>query len=189
MSLAVFYKAETTGLPLYNDPSDDPRQPHIVELAAALVDLGARRVVSSMDLIVRPKGWTIPEEATAIHGITTERALAVGVPEDIAVGTFMELWDGRERISHSEAFSARIVRIATLRYDDIDADTWKDGKAQCTQKLATPLLKGKVAGRSPKLSEAHLHLVGHPMHGPDSAMADVQACIAVFFALQDRASA
>ena len=31
----LFYDVETTGLPLRGTPSDDPRQPHLVQFAAA----------------------------------------------------------------------------------------------------------------------------------------------------------
>lgn len=37
-NLGIFFDTETQGLPLWNDPSEDPRQPHIVQLAAALDD-------------------------------------------------------------------------------------------------------------------------------------------------------
>ena len=77
MNLALAYDTETTGLPLWNDPSDDPRQPHIVQLAAALVDIDTRRTIASMDVIVKPDGWTIPDDTVAVHGITTEHALRV----------------------------------------------------------------------------------------------------------------
>jgi len=43
MRLAVFFDSETTGLPLFNEPSEDPRQPHIVQLAACLVAGGIHR--------------------------------------------------------------------------------------------------------------------------------------------------
>ena len=75
MTLAIFYDTETSGLPLFKEPSEDPRQPHIVQLAACLVDLDTGQTVSSMDVIVRPNGWTIPDNVAAIHGITTERAM------------------------------------------------------------------------------------------------------------------
>lgn len=35
---AIVYDTETTGLPLFSQPSEDPRQPHIVQLAAIVVD-------------------------------------------------------------------------------------------------------------------------------------------------------
>ena len=52
MNIALFYDTETTGLPLYDQPSDDPRQPHIVQLGAILVDLDARKEIACLDLIV-----------------------------------------------------------------------------------------------------------------------------------------
>lgn len=44
MKTALFYDTETTGLPL----SEHPDQPHIVQLAAILVDLDTRREIASM---------------------------------------------------------------------------------------------------------------------------------------------
>ena len=38
MKLAIFYDTETTGIPLFSEPSEHPGQPHIVQLAACLVD-------------------------------------------------------------------------------------------------------------------------------------------------------
>lgn len=39
MNAALFYDNETNGLPLFKEPSNHPGQPHIVQLAAVLVDL------------------------------------------------------------------------------------------------------------------------------------------------------
>lgn len=197
MNLALFYDTETTGLPDFRAPSEAEHQPHIVQLAAQLVDLDARRCVASLDVIVRPNGWTIPAEVAAIHGITQERATLLGVPEDVAVGMFMELWNGRKRIAHNEQFDARILRIALLRCGDLDADAWKDGLAECTAELATPLCKipptprmlaaGFNKYKTANLTEAHTKLCGKPFDGAHSALADVEACRAVYFAIKDAA--
>jgi DNA polymerase-3 subunit epsilon len=116
MKLALFYDTETTGLPLFKEPSEHPDQPHIVQLAACLVDLDTSNTIASMDVIIKPDGWVIPDEVSAIHGITTAHALDVGIPEELAVDMLMALWNERTRIGHNESFDARIVRIAQSRF-------------------------------------------------------------------------
>jgi len=55
MNIALAFDTETTGLPLFKEPSEHPDQPHIVQLAAVLVDLDTRRELASMDVIVKPE--------------------------------------------------------------------------------------------------------------------------------------
>jgi len=197
MNLALFYDTETTGLPLFKEPSEHPDQPHIVQLAACLVDLDTRNTIASMDVIIQPDGWTIPDEVAAIHGITTEHAKVVGVPAKLALQMFLELATGRKRIAHNEQFDARLVRIALLRHFSAEAaDDWKEGKAECTQKMATPIVKapptakmlavGRNHFKSANLGESVLHFTGKPLENAHSAMADVQGCMAVYFAIQDQ---
>lgn len=203
MNLALFYDTETQGLPLFKEPSEHPGQPHIVQIAALLVDLDTRQTISSMDVVIRPNGWTIPDEVAAVHGITTEHAEAVGIEEVTAIEMFMALWagPGRLRIAHNEQFDARILRIALKRfYDKPDhvlpvSDTWKEGIADCTAKLATPICqipptaKMVKAGfnkfKTANLSEAYKHFTGRELENAHSAMADVMACRDVYFAIQD----
>lgn len=198
MKLALFYDTETTGLPLFNEPSEDPRQPHLVQLGAALVNMETRAVVASMDVIVRPAGWEIPKDISDIHGITTEAALDLGVSESMAIGMFLEMWaEGtRTRIAHNEPFDARILRIALLRHEDEPlADAWKAAPAECTARLSTPICKippterMKAAKRfhhkTPNLSEAYEFFTGQQLQNAHSAMADVRGCMAVYWAIQD----
>ncbi|WP_338881504.1 3'-5' exonuclease [Achromobacter veterisilvae] len=196
-NLKFFYDTETTGLPLFKDPSEHPDQPHIVQLAAALVDMDSRETIASMDVIVRPDGWIIPDEVAAVHGITTEHAAAVGVPESLALFMFLELWGGRTRIAHNESFDARIVRIAQHRAGELDhdLDQWKSGTAECTARLATPIVKcpptakmlaaNRTHYKTPNLSEAVQFFTGKPLENAHSAMADVRGCMDVYFAIQD----
>lgn len=196
MNLALFYDTETSGLPLFEQPSEDPRQPHIVQLGSCLVDLDSRKVISSLDVIVRPDGWTIPKDVCEVHGITTEHALAVGIAESLAIGLFMELWEVADlRIAHNEQFDARILRIALMRFEDSQsADVWKAGAAECTQRLATPILKlpptermravGRNHFKSASLGEAYKHFTGRKHEDAHSAMADVRACMEVYFAIK-----
>lgn len=201
MNLVLVYDTETTGPPLFKEPSEHPDQPHIVQLAACLVDLDTRQEISSMDVIIRPNGWTIPDEVAAIHGITTAHAEAVGIEEKTAVEMFMALWSGpgRTRIAHNEQFDARILRIALKRFNPCNPipDYWKEGKAECTATLSKPILnlppteKMKATGfkvKTPNLREAYRHFMGCDFEKAHSAMADVRACMAVFFAIKGAAA-
>lgn len=196
MNTILVWDTETTGLPLFHEPSEDPRQPHIVEFACSLVDIDTRKPLSSISLIARPDGWEIPEEVSQIHGITTEHAHAVGVPERDIVGLFMALGAGRKHVAHNSTFDERIVRIALKRmFSEADAEAFKARTFECTQLLSTPILKlpptekmrkaGRFHHKSANLGEAYQHFTGKPLDGAHSAMVDVQACMAVWFAIQD----
>lgn len=198
---ALFYDTETTGLPLFSEPSEDPRQPHIVQLAALLVDLDTRKVLSSVDFTVKHDGWESCPEALAAHGITTEIANDIGVPELIVLEAMTALWLRADlRVGHNEQFDARIIRCALHRFDPgMNPDQWKAGKAECTQRLATPILKlpptekmravGRTHHKSANLREAYRHFYGSELIGAHSAMADAQACQYVYFAIKGGATA
>ncbi|MCB1504281.1 MAG: 3'-5' exonuclease [Hyphomicrobiaceae bacterium] len=198
MKIGLVYDTETTGMPDWHQPSDAPQQPHIVQLGACLIDLDTKDIIETLDVIVRPDGWEIPEEATEVHGITTAQALADGIPEVEAVEQLLAMWQRAEvRIGHNESFDARIIRIATKRYfDEGTQEAWKAGKeaAECTAKLSTKILqlppteKMKRARRfhfkTPNLTEAYGFFTGVELENAHSAMADTLACAEVYFGVQ-----
>lgn len=187
MDLHLFYDFETSGLPLWGQPSEHPEQPHIVQLAALLVDLDTCRTLASVDLVVKPDGWRISEDTTAIHGITNEYAEAVGVPEEMAINALVSLWQGRPRVAHNENFDARIARIALKRFcQDELADQWKDSVAICTGAMSREVCK-LPKNKMPKLTEAYMHFLGVELQCAHSAMADAYACRDIFFAMRSRA--
>ena len=200
--LGLFYDTETTGLPLFSEPSSDPRQPHIVQIGAILVDMDTREELEVLDVIIRPDGWTIPDEVAAIHGITTERALAEGIPAKEALTRFVGMWGANSsvvRVAFNEGFDARLVRIALFRhFDEEAADNWKDGVTHDVMKVVTPICKlpptaKMVAARrgnqfkQPKLSEAYEHFFGEPLEGAHSALVDVRATLRIHWHVTDLA--
>lgn len=207
MNLAIVYDTETTGLPDFKKPSDAEHQPHIVQLAAAMVNLDTRQVIQSIDLIVRPDGWSIPKEVSDIHGISHELAMDVGISEDDAITTFLALIETpdskplapvfHQRIAHNCSFDDRIMRIAFKRYLDDDgfADQFKAAPSFCTMRAATDIVKcpptermravGRNHYKNPNLGECVQHFFDKPLEGAHNAMVDVQACIDVYFAIQD----
>jgi DNA polymerase-3 subunit epsilon len=200
--LGLFYDTETTGFPLFSEPSDDHRQPHIVQLGALLVDMQTREILDGLDVIVRPDDWDIPTEASNVHGISTEYALEHGIPEKDAIGMLLAMWREAptlQRIGFNEPFDARILRIGCFRHhDELTADAWKSGLAHDVMKLCTPICKlpptaKMIAARrgkqfkQPKLTEAHEHFFGEPLVGAHSALIDATATMRIHFHLEDLA--
>lgn len=174
----LFYDTETTDLPLFEQPSSDPRQPHLVQVAAALVDVVAGHDIASFNLLVRPDGWESTPEALAVHGITTEHANANGVPEYLVVRVLLDLWRAADvRVGHAESFDARMMRIALKRFaSDEIADQWKAGAAECTHKQAKALIPDLPKAGGGSLRAVYRHFFGTDFDNAHSAEADMRAC-------------
>ncbi|MET3998862.1 3'-5' exonuclease [Marinobacterium sp. MBR-109] len=193
MNTILFYDTETTGLPDWKAPSESETQPHLVQLAAILANADTRQVISALDLIIQPNGWEIPDEVSEIHGITTDMANKVGVNEADALAVFMKMTGGK-RVAHNKTFDQRIIRIGLKRYgySDHSIDQWAEkDNHDCTMLMAKPIMqmgpKGRYGYKSPKLSEAYLHFTGKELQNAHSAMADAQACMEIYWAMQDLA--
>lgn len=178
------YDTETTGIPNWKVPSDSPEQPHLVSLAAILVNAETREIVESMDVIVKPDGWEIPEETIAIHGITMEQAEKEGIPEKEALEMFLKMRGDHERVAFNKTFDQRIVRIACKRYlDEEQIEKWavKDDH-HCSMRMA----KSVIGGKQPKLVEAYKYFTGEEMQNNHNAMADAEASMTVYWGAVDR---
>lgn len=191
MNLIMPYDTETTGLPVWGEPSEGENQPHIVQFGALIVDADTREIQQEIDIIIRPDGWTIPDEVAEIHGITTERAMDEGVPESTVTEWIRDNWNPDVvRLGHNQSFDERICRIALKRFaDEALCDQWKEGSKACTGLLAKPIMqmppKGRWGYKMPKLTEAYLHFTGKELEDAHSAMADAKGCLDVYWAIQD----
>lgn len=181
--LILVFDSETTGLPDWKAPSESEHQPHIVEIAA-LLHTAEGAVIDSYKAIVRPNGWTIPDDIAQLTGITHEMAMDVGIPEAEALEGFLAMYARAGiRAAHNATFDDRIVRIAMMRYrDEAAADAFKDA----TQKYCTcSQSRGPVGLKKlPTLAEAYKHFFGEDLVEQHRAMPDAQACSRIYFALQ-----
>lgn len=186
--MKLFFDTETTGKADFRAPTTDPRQPHIVQLAAILFsDEGEE--TASLGTIIKPDGWEIPAEAAAIHGITTEKALACGIPMLSALAVFSNFAHVADTlVAHNVEFDLLVVmaNLARLNHDGARKcfDRMDDMPTFCTMKKTTPLCKlpGNYGDfKWPKLTEAHKHLFGTEVEGAHDAMADVRACARIYF--------
>lgn len=199
----LVFDTETSGLPLFKEPSEDPRQPHICELAALLFDNETRELVETFHALVKQDGWDVEPEAFKAHGITKERSMAEGLDESYVVRKFFALQAGADvRVAHNESFDQRIIRIGLKRFveaeDEVQRDTicdaFKARPSYCTMKTSTLILAlpateaMRASGRgtwkkSPSLAEAYRYFFGTDFEGAHSALADAKACARVYFKL------
>jgi len=184
MKKILFYDTETTGLPNWKTPSVGDDQPHIVQLGAILVNKDTQEIIQSLDLIIKPDGWVIPQETIEVHGITNELAAEVGVPEGFAI-TMLRLMRGNaERVAYNKTFDQRIVRIAMKRFMSEEAiEKWSVKEDHhCAMRMA----QKEMGGKNPKLINAYKHFTGDDLENAHNAMADTLACMKVYFAIKNK---
>lgn len=184
-----FFKVASTGLPLWSKPSSDTGQPHIVQLSALLVDSETQGILQTMDQILKPGDWVIPQETVEFHGITNGRAETEGIEEADALKAFLLMWKKNLRIGHNTTFETRMIRIATIRYfSKAVQDDWKSGEHLATAVLAKPYVKIPLASgkgyKMPTLKEAYSHFNDKEIILP-TTIEHVHACMNVYFAIQD----
>jgi DNA polymerase-3 subunit epsilon len=198
---ALFYDTETTGLPLFSEPSEDPRQPHIVQLAAILVDLDTRKQLSSIDLTIAPDRVGDPgrrREDPQRHDGLRPRSRRARTARAAALPRALES-RGRCASATTSQFDARIVRIGLHRYAHLTE------RAPLAGRRADPSARRRSRRRSSSsrrprrccaanfnrhksanLREAYLHFTGQELVDAHSAIADAKACLQVYLRDQGR---
>lgn len=178
--MIIFIDTETTGL---LKSSSQLEQPHIVQFAAIVVSETGNEV-ARIKLLIRPDGWTVPAEAQAIHGISTEACDANGVPIQTILGLVEDLTSCcRIVVAHNLSFDSGVLGIEYLRRSK--PSPLRALKTLCTMRAATPVLKlqGRYGYKWPTLDEAHRHFCGSAVERAHDALADVDACRRIYNAL------
>ena len=182
----LFFDTETTGLPKnWKAPLTDlDNWPRMIQLAYLLSDSDGNRI-SGGDFIIRPDGFTIPEDAAQIHGISTERALKEGKELALVLLEFQTAVTlAKCLVAHNMSFDEKIVGAEFLRNkmrDDLPAK-----KKICTMQSSTNYcaLPGPYGYKWPKLAELHCKLFQKDFDKAHNAAADVAAMIKCFWVLK-----
>lgn len=193
----LFFDTETTGLANFNKPAVDPEQPKLAQIGGLLMDLQERKELGTIDLIVYPSSWEIPQEAALVHGISTKLAQIAGVNLDSALLAFDDMLQIADVVvAHNYAFDRIVIErafamIALANGEDVLSHL-DDKRHFDTMKVATPVVKkrGKKPIHNtdykwPKLTETYEFLFGKGFSGAHNAIIDVRACAEVFFRLID----
>jgi len=162
MKLLIF-DTETTGLPKSRKSSKEESNnwPHIVSISWVILNSQTNKIEKERSYIVKPGGWTIPEESVRIHGITTEKANQLGEPLAKVLGEFLAE-DYDTLVAHNMEFDYNVLDNA-IRWDLEMAFTEIKKPKLCSMELSRDLcnlknLFGKP--KSPKLKELYQRAFG-----------------------------
>lgn len=190
--MLLFLDTETTGLPNNRLSSYDTvlKWPRLVEVAwIECHEEGT--VVSEYNQIIKPDGFVIPKQASAIHGITTEKAMKNGIQlHEVLMQLFTVIGRCSVIIGHNVEFDTKIIEMEFLRTGLLKDHYPKlFGRQVCTMKSATKLYgirSGYGRLKYPTLSELYLKLFGECFEHNHNALSDARACKKCFFELKKR---
>jgi DNA polymerase-3 subunit epsilon len=159
----------------------------IVSISWALFDESATEL-SLAHHIIFPDGFTIPLEASAIHGISTEQARRRGIPVKAALAALSADIERQVPVlfvGHNVSFDRPIVLNEYARLDT--PANLAALPTFCTMKSTAsfcriPRYNGGY--KWPSLDELHRKLFGCPHTAAHDARADVVACAKCFFELR-----
>ncbi|NOQ25487.1 MAG: 3'-5' exonuclease [Bacteroidales bacterium] len=183
----LFFDTETTGLPRnYKAPASDTNNwPRMVQIAWRLNDEKGNEL-DAQSLIIKPEGYIIPQEASNVHRITTERANKEGVDLETVLESFSQLINkSKYLVAHNISFDEKIIgaeffrKKLTTNLDKL--------KRICTMHSSTDFCKipGNYGYKWPKLQELHYKLFGEEFEEAHDAAADIDATVKCFWKLKE----
>lgn len=179
----LFFDTETTGLPRnWNAPITDlANWPRLVQLAWILFD-NAGAELERNNHIIRPQGFTIPLQASNIHGITNERATTEGMELVVVLDEFnRQTQRANYLVAHNMSFDEKIIGAEFLR-NGLHNPIMQINKI-CTMRETTNYVAivGPFGYKYPKLSELHYKLFGYYFEEAHNAAVDINATARCFW--------
>ncbi len=182
----LFFDTETTGLP--KDWRVHPRffqtWPHLVTLSWRFYE--KQTLLHQATYVFRPHNYVIPEEATKIHGYTTDKAVQEGLPSQEILPIFFHYVEKADQvIAHNASFDLSVIQAECYRL----SLRCPLKQVTCTMKSTTQLccLSSPRGYKYPKLPELYVFLFqkepSEPLH---SSATDTLLLAHCFFALQEK---
>ena len=196
-NIKLFIDTETTGLPLNNNlPYTDLKNwPYLVQVALIIED-DNYGILAKRNIILKPNGYTIPESATKIHGISNERAVKNGEDRDKVISFLdLALYKSDIIIGHNVSFDLNVIKSEIIRTKGIEnalfkkkkhivIDTMKMGRNICKIPNLSFHTRLSLPNKYPKLDELYYKLLNKHFNNQHDAMADVQAAYDCYYELK-----
>lgn len=156
---------------------------NIVQLAAILAT--ETKELCSINLLIKPNGWTIDPKAEAVHGISMEKATKYGVGIEEALWVFNSLAEQADyMVCHNHFFDDGVIGG---EYKRLRREWRKPGI--CTMLLSKDHCKipptermrnvGMRGYKNPSLMEVHQHFLGCGFENGHDGFSDAMACLRI----------
>lgn len=196
-NIKLFIDTETTGLPLNDNlPYTDLKNwPYLVQVALIIED-DNYGILAKRNIILKPDGYTIPESATKIHGISNEIAVKNGEDRDKVISFLdLALYKSDIIIGHNVSFDLNVIKSEIIRIKGIEnalfkkkkhivIDTMKMGRNICKIPNLSFHTRLSLPNKYPKLDELYYKLFNKHFNNQHNAMADVQAAYDCYYELK-----
>jgi len=182
----LFFDTETTGLPLnWKAPVTDLNNwPRLVQIAWLQYDKDGNKIGGN-SYIIKPEGFTIPSDASKVHGISNAKAKSEGVALQEVLNDFQNLISqSKFLVAHNISFDEKIVGAEFLRMKMDNSISTK--KKICTMLQSTNYCKidGPYGYKWPKLSELHYKLFRDHFEEAHDAAVDINITAKCFWQLK-----
>lgn len=178
----IVFDIETTGLPPRDADweTDYAEFPHIVQLAWIVGD-------KENDYLIKPDGYEISAEMTAIHGTSHDKAVKEGHKLVLVLKAFLfDAQNCENLIGHNVNFDTSVIKANLIRcglgIEQFNEILHKD------KRFDTMMKSMKVMGVSkwPKLGELYQFLFNKDIENQHNAFADIKATLECYDELKKR---
>lgn len=181
---SVVFDLETTGIPARNERGFMPDYwrsaaydgARIVSVAWRVLGPAPQlQVIKDGYHVIRPAGFEIPAEATAVHGITQADAERDGIAAREALAHLIQdIKDAEVLVAHNAQFDMSVLRSELCRLG------WR-GSVDITfrKRIVCTMREGRRAfnmAKAPRLAELLQAAAGEELQGAHDARNDVAAC-------------
>ena len=186
MTLHLVIDCESTGIFDYDLPADAPGQPRVCQIGMIWVrdDLSE---VASAERLIKPDGWTIGPEATAVNGLTQEMLEEAGEPIDRALTSYVDAIEQKHIIvGFNVAFDCKLMRgeLRRAKMKDYYMQTRTlDVMQGCRRMVDARTKDGRK--KAPTLEEACRHFAVELEPTPHRALGGARATLSILQRMRD----
>lgn len=164
--------------------------PRLVQIGWLIADEEGT-VLNKKSAIIYPDGYSIPESATKVHHITTERARIEGKQLATILREFMQDFEQTDHlVAHNIKFDQHVIGAELYRLN-MQYQSFMDKNGICTMLSSInycqlPNQNGYADYKWPKLEELYRKLFNRDFADAHDALSDVMATKECFFELKRR---